>query len=365
MKPVTVYDIAREANVSVATVSRVLNNTAPVKASTRERIMGLIQKHQFQPNALARSLIKKETGMIGIILPDITNPFFPEVLAGLEQEARNNGYTFFLCDTGSSNQDIKAQYQRESQYLNILMEKQVDGIIMIGGRIDLARCSKEMAKEVAEVNKRLPVVLINGNLPGAKFHRVIIDEVAGGVLATEHLIGLGHTDIAFIGGYKQMSNTVQRLEGYTKAMQQAGLQIREDWIITGGFTVEAGKVFMNQLLGGETENRPTAIVCANDLSAIGAIKAAVKHGLRVPEDMSIIGFDDIPLAANVIPELTTISLKCLELGRTAAHILHQLIGKNGIDTLTVLQPELVVRESTAPLRVGISISAAGNVSSQG
>ncbi|SDX74628.1 LacI family DNA-binding transcriptional regulator [Paenibacillus sp. CF384] len=363
MKSVTVYDIAREANVSVATVSRVLNNTAPVKASTRERILGLIQKHQFQPNALARSLIKKETGMIGIILPDITNPFFPEVLAGLEQEARNNGYTFFLCDTGSSNQDIKAQYQRESQYLNILMEKQVDGIIMIGGRIDLARCSKEMAKEVAEVNKRLPVVLINGNLPGAKFHRVIIDEVAGGVLATEHLIGLGHKDIAFVGGYKQMSNTVQRLEGYTKAMQQAGLPIREDWIITGGFTVEAGKVFMNELLSTEGA-RPTAIVCANDLSAIGAIKSAVKHGLRVPEDMSIIGFDDIPLAANVIPELTTISLKCLELGRTAAHILHQLIGKNSIDTLTVLQPELVVRESTAPLSVNV-IKMADYLSSQG
>ncbi|WP_308638021.1 LacI family DNA-binding transcriptional regulator [Paenibacillus silvisoli] len=350
MKPVTVYDIAREANVSVATVSRVLNNTAPVKASTRERILNLIQKHQFQPNALARSLIKKETGMIGIILPDITNPFFPEVLAGLEQEARSNGYTFFLCDTGSSNQDHNVQYQRESEYLNILMEKQVDGIIMLGGRIDLDKCSREMAKEVAEVNKRVPVVLINGNLPGAKFHRVIVDEVSGAKQATEHLIGLGHKDIAFIGGYKQMSNTVKRLEGYSLAMEQAGLPVREDWIITGGFSVDAGKAFLNALLamGGP---RPTAIVCANDLSAIGAIKAAAKAGLRVPEDLSIIGYDDIPLAANVIPELTTMSLKCLELGRTAASILHLLISRGeGTELLTTLQPELVIRESTAPPR---------------
>ncbi|AZN39713.1 LacI family DNA-binding transcriptional regulator [Paenibacillus albus] len=348
MKPVTVYDIAREANVSVATVSRVLNNTAPVKASTREKIMSLIDKHQFQPNALARSLIKKETGMIGIILPDITNPFFPEVLAGLEQEARNNGYTFFLCDTGSYNQDSKSQYKRESQYLRILAEKQVDGIIMIGGRIDLQKSTREMAKEVQEVNKRLPVVLINGNLPGEKFHRVIIDEARGAMQVTDHLIELGHTDIAFMGGYNQMSNTVQRMAGFHSAMERAGIAVREDWVITGGFTINAGKALMNELLSKDGR-KPTAIVCANDLVAIGAIKSAVKAGLSVPRDLSIIGFDDIPLAESMIPELTTLSLRCLELGRTAANIMHQLITKtNHVSELTTLQPKLVIRESTAP-----------------
>lgn len=348
MKTVTVYDIAKEANVSVATVSRVLNNTAPVKATTRERIQNLINKYQFQPNALARSLIKKATGMIGIILPDITNPFFPEVLAGLEQEARKQGYTYFLCDTGSSNQDIKEQYKRESQYLNILMEKQVDGIILIGGRIDLHKCGREMAKEVAEVNKRVPVVLINGNLPGADFHRVVIDETTSGMLATKHLIELGHRDIAFIGGYSQMSNTVKRLQGFRKAMAEGGLAMREDRIVHGGFSVKWGKETAGELLGREG-GRPTAIVCANDLVAIGAIKAAAKHGMPVPSDVSIIGIDDVPLAANVIPELTTMSLKCLELGRAAAGVLHGLISKaKDVQVLTTIQPELVIRESTAP-----------------
>ncbi|REE66980.1 LacI family transcriptional regulator [Paenibacillus taihuensis] len=348
MKPVTVYDIAREANVSVATVSRVLNNTAPVKASTREKIMGLINKHQFQPNALARSLIKKETGMIGIILPDITNPFFPEVLAGLEQEARNNGYTFFLCDTGSHNQDSKAQYSRESQYLRILAEKQVDGIIMIGGRIDLAKCSREMAKEVQEVNNRLPVVLINGNLPGGKFHRVMTDQTIGAMQVTDHLIELGHTDIAFIGGYNQMSNTVQRLSGFRSAMEQAGIAMREDWIITGGFKVHTGKALMSELFSRDGR-KPTAVVCANDLVAIGAIKYAVTAGLSIPGDISITGFDDIPLAESMIPELTTLSLRCLELGRTAASIMHQLITRNNqVSELTTLQPKLMIRETTAP-----------------
>ncbi|QHT59555.1 LacI family transcriptional regulator [Paenibacillus lycopersici] len=350
MKSVTVYDIAKEANVSVATVSRVLNNTAPVKASTRERIQSLINKYQFQPNALARSLIKKETGMIGIILPDITNPFFPEVLAGLEQEARKQGYTFFLCDTGSSNMDIKEQYKRESQYLNILMEKQVDGIIMLGGRIDLYKCTKEMAKEVAAINKRVPLVLINGNLPGAEFHRVVIDEVAGGRMVTEHLIGLGHRDIAFIGGYPQMSNTVARLQGFRTAMEEAGLPVREDWIDHGGFSVQRGKNMMGRLLDMK-EARPTAVVCANDLVGIGAIKAAVKAGLQVPGDISITGVDGVPLAASVIPELTTMSLRCLELGRSAASVMHQLISKSpGANVLTTLMPELVIRESTAPPR---------------
>ncbi|QHW35021.1 LacI family transcriptional regulator [Paenibacillus rhizovicinus] len=348
MKSVTVYDIAKEANVSVATVSRVLNNTAPVKASTRERIQGLINKYQFQPNALARSLIKKETGMIGIILPDITNPFFPEVLAGLEQEARKQGYTFFLCDTGSSNLDIKEQYKRESQYLNILLEKQVDGIIMLGGRIDLHKCPKEMAKEVAEINKRVPLVFINGNLPGAKFHRVVIDEVAGGRMVTEHLIGLGHRDIAFIGGYPQMSNTVGRLEGFRAAMADAGLTVHEDWIDHGGFSVQRGKNMMGRLLDMEGD-RPTAVVCANDLVGIGAIKAAVKAGLQVPRDISITGVDGVPLAASVIPELTTMSLRCLELGRSAAFVMHQLISKSAdVNLLTTLTPELTIRESTAP-----------------
>jgi LacI family transcriptional regulator len=346
MKTVTVYDIAREAGVSVATVSRVLNNTAPVKASTRERIVKLINKYQFQPNALARSLIKKVTGMIGIILPDITNPFFPEVLAGLEQEARNKGYTFFLCDTGSSNQDVKAQYLRESQYLNILIEKQVDGIIMIGGRIDLVKCSKEMAKEVSEVNKRLPIVFINGDLPGGKFHRVAINESVGGELATEHLIGLGHKEIAFIGGYKQMSNTVNRVEGFKRAMERNGLAVHKDRVLHGGFSVDGGKRLMEEMFS--RGNHPTAVVCANDLTGIGAMKFAIKSGMRIPDDLSIIGFDDTPMAASSIPELTTISLKCTELGRTAANMMHQLITKQRTDQVIAIDPALIIRESTAP-----------------
>lgn len=346
IKPVTVYDIAREANVSVATVSRVINNTAPVKKSTRDRVLELITKHQFQPNALARSLFKKETGMIGVILPDITNPFFPEVLAGLDQEARSKGYTFFLCDTVSTNGDSEAQYVRESQYLSILMEKQVDGIVMIGGRINLTKPSKELVSEVVEASKRVPLLLINGNLPGEGMTRVYADELEGAELATQHLIDLGHRHIAFAGGYKHMSNTTQRIRGFVKTMEKNGLRIRKEWILNGGFSVESGKRFMNQLL--ELPERPTAIFCANDLVAIGVMKTAHRAGIRVPEELSLIGFDDIPYASNSIPELTTISLKCYDVGRNAAELLHQMITKNKVSKNTKLRPDLIVRESTAP-----------------
>jgi LacI family transcriptional regulator/LacI family purine nucleotide synthesis repressor len=327
-------------------VSRVLNNTAPVKKSTRDRVTELINKYQFQPNALARSLFKKETGMIGVILPDITNPFFPEVLAGLDQEARSKGYTFFLCDTVSTNGYPVEQYVRESQYLSILLEKQVDGIIMLGGRINLVKPSADLVNEVVEVSKRVPLLLINGNLPGESMNRVYADEKEGAELATQHLIDLGHRDIAFVGGYRNMSNTLQRIKSFIKTMEKNSLKIRKEWILDGGFSVESGKLFLNQLL--ELPERPTAIFCANDLVAIGVMKAANKAGLRVPQDLSLVGFDDIPNASYSIPELTTVSLKCYDVGRNAAIQLHHMITKNKVGKNTKIKPELIVRESTCP-----------------
>ncbi|CAH1216473.1 MULTISPECIES: LacI family DNA-binding transcriptional regulator [Paenibacillus] len=346
MRPVTVYDIAREANVSVATVSRVLNNTAPVKKETREKIDALIRKHQFQPNALARSLLRKETGTIGFILPDITNPFFPEVLAGFDREAGKMGYTFFLCDTMSSDRESHLQYERESRYLNLLMEKQVDGIVIIGGRVDLAKPGQTLVDEIQEAAKRVPVLLLNGSLPKTKLPRVAVDQKRGMELAVQHLIDLGHKDIALIGGFEQMSNTQQRLQGFRSAMKQANLHIRKEWILVGGFSVERGLELTQRLL--QRAERPTAIVCLNDLIAIGALKAAHQQGIAVPHELSIVGYDDIPLASYSIPELTSVSLRSQELGRQAAHTLDRLISGKKVPQLQTILPELIVRQSTAP-----------------
>ncbi len=339
MKNVTVYDIAREASVSIATVSRVLNGTAPVKASTREKINAIIKKYQFQPNAQARSLISKSTGMIGMIVPDITNPFFPEVFKGAEAEARAKGYTFFLCDT-------EGDYQRESEYLSILKEKRVDGIIFLGGRINLARCSPELAEEVVELSKQIPIVLVNGNLPKGNLYRVMTDEATGAELATGHLIDMGHKDIAFLGGYETMSTTTQKVKAFKKKMKEAGLNVRPEWILHGGLSIESGKELMGKLIG--MKERPSAVLCVNDFTAVGAVKEAIERGLRIPEDISVVGYDDTHLSTAIIPELTTVTQQTYELGKQSVQILNHLINGEKTRKLTLFRPELVVRKSTGP-----------------
>lgn len=333
---VTIYDIAQEANVSVATVSRVLNNTAPVKRATREKITELIRKYQFQPNALARSLLKKETGTIGVIVPDITNPFFPEVFSGIEQEARDKGYTFLLCDT-------LGKFDRETEYMNILREKQVDGILFMGGRINLSTCPQYLMDEVVDTASRIPLVLINGNLPGSHLHRVYIDEVKGAELATKHLIEQGHREIAFIGGHGGMMTTLQKVKAFRSVMRAYGLDVPKEWVLHDDYSMSAGQRLMNKLLEGA--RRPTAIFCVNDFTAVGAVKTAVRAGLRIPDDLSIIGFDDIPLATAIHPELTTISQKMETLGHTAVQVIHKLIAKEKVRKNTVIEPELIMRES--------------------
>lgn len=345
MKAVTIYDIAREANVSVATVSRVLNNTAPVKKETRDKVVALIRKHQFQPNALARSLSKKSTGMIGVIIPDMTNPFFPALLAGLEQEARSQGYTMFLCDTVSTLGTGSEQYERESDYVSLLLEKQIDGMIWIGGRVNLAKPAEHLVREAVEVSKRVPLLLVNGCMPGTGIQRVYVDEQEGASLAAQYLIDAGHRHIAFAGGYTQLSNTRQRRQGFARTMRANHIAIRKEWMLDGGFNVESGKQFLHHLLA--LSERPTAVLCANDLVAVGMLKAASKAGIRVPEELSLVGFDDIPYASDCIPELTTISLKGNEVGRLAAKRLCDMIaGAKSSKSMKVL-PELVVRESVS------------------
>lgn len=341
MKTITIYDIAKEADVSVATVSRVLNGTAPVKASTREKIMALIDKHQFQPNALARSLLKKETGTIAMILPDITNPFFPELFLGAENAAREKGYTFFLCNSAG-------EYNRESEYLSILREKRVDGIIFLGGRINLVSCPPELIQEVVELSKHVPIVLVNGNLPKGGLHRIYTDEGVGAAMAIQYLIDLGHRDIGFIGGMEGTTTTQSKLKAVKQTLKEHNLVLRKEWLKMGEYSIEGGRELMNEML--EQEHVPTAVLCVNDFTAIGAIKAAFEHGLRIPDDISIVGFDDSPLSTAVIPELTTVSQNTSELGKLAVETLHEIINGNHPRKNKVLKPKLIVRKSTKQIK---------------
>ncbi len=339
MRQVTIYDIAKEAKVSVATVSRVLNDTAPVKESTRAKIEGLIAKYNFQPNAMARSLLKKETGIIGVIVPDLTNPFFPEVFAGAEQEAQQSGYTFLLSNS-------VGDYAKESEYLSILREKRVDGLIFLGGRINLKHCDDHLVQELVQHASVIPTVLVNGGLRNTDLVRVATDESAGTALAVRHLVELGHKEIGFIGGESHMTTTSIKLRAFRKTMKEEGLDVREEWLLPDSFSMDSGKKQMLKLL--DMKEKPTAVVCVNDYTAIGAIKAAAEAGLKVPDDMSVVGFDDIPLAHHFIPELTTVSQQANELGKAAVQVLKGLMNKEKVKKLTSLEPQLIVRQSTGP-----------------
>lgn len=341
MKQMTIYDIAKLANVSVATVSRVINDTAPVKDSTRKKIEALIQQYQFQPNAMARSLLKKETGIIGIIVPDLTNPFYTEVLAGAETEAYSTGHTFLLMNAIGN-------YEKESAYLSMLRERRVDGMLFLGGRINLKNGDEELDQELIQHASTIPTVLINGTVKGNVLTRVATDEYKGACMAVQYLIDNGHKHIAFLGGEMHMSTTSSKLRAFKKTLKDAGLTIREEWILPDSFSIDSGRKQMEHLLS--LKKQPTAVFCVNDFVAIGAIKTAIDHGVQVPEDMSIVGFDDIPLAHHFIPEITTVSQEANELGRTAIQVLQRMMNQEKVKKHTVIEPKLMVRKSSAAPR---------------
>lgn len=337
MRQITIYDIAREAKVSVATVSRVLNGSAPVRSSTRAKVEALIQSYNFQPNGMARSLLKKETGLIGLIVPDLTNPFFPEVFAGAEGAAHQSGYTFLLSNS-------IGDYARESEYLQLMREKRVDGILFMGGRINLKDCDPELAQELIQMASHIPMVLVNGAIRNSGLVSVQTDEGAGTLLAVRHLIELGHREIAFLGGESNMTTTTVKLRAFRKAIKEAELALRPEWELTDSFSIDSGKRQMERLLA--MDSQPTGVVCVNDYNAIGAIKVAVGAGLRVPDDISIVGFDDIPLAHDFIPELTTVSQNANELGSTAVQVLQQMMSGEQVKKQYTLKPHLIVRQSS-------------------
>lgn len=338
---ITIYDIAKEAHVSPATVSRVLTGSANVSKAKKEKIEKLIEKYNFQPNALARGLINKETKTIGFILPDITNPFFSTVFLEAEKQALSMGYTMILCN--SMNDNILNVTKTESLYLKTLSEKKVDGIIFMGGRINETRTNKEYAREVNEVLQKIPIVMINGRMSGVDCVKVHTDEKEGIYNLVKYLYELGHRKIGFIGGVKGITAADDKINAFKKAIRHFGITCREEWIINCPFSIEDGYAVTEQLL--TQRELPTAVMAVNDFVAIGALRAAEARGLRVPDDLSITGFDGIYLTDIVKPRITTVSQNCAVLGATAIDIMISILkGKNYRKDI-IIKSELLIKES--------------------
>lgn len=328
----TIYDVARLAGVSTATVSRALNGTGQIAPPTRAAIEAAVEQLGYRANTIARSLVTKSTQTIALLLPDIANPFYAALVSGIQQHALSHGYTMLLCTT-------EGEAEREEQYLSLLRAQQVDGALVDGLRLPPDRIA-------GFVRDGFPIVCLDRDVDSDSIPLVQVDNRLGGRLATEHLIGLGHSRIGHVTGALDLGISEERLAGYSEALAAAGMPADPRLVAEGRFTEESGYEGARALL--EAAPDVTAVFAANDLSALGVLNALAESGRRVPGDVSVVGFDDLRLSAFTTPPLTTIKQPAAEIAQLATELLIGLTrGEPAGKVRHVLEPTLVVRESTA------------------
>lgn len=337
---VTIQDVAKEAGVSITTVSRVINNNYPVKKETREKVEKIIEEMNFTPNSLARGLIKKKTDTVGILVPSITNIFFPLVINGIEHFMEKKGYTLIMCDT----KDRKT----EMRQLRNLTERRVDGIISIDPSASIIK------KGIYEdLSKEIPIVIINGYNKNIKCNFVINNQEMGVIEALEYLIKLGHKKIAFLRGRNSYSYDLKE-EQFYKTLKNNNIEVNNEYIIIVdiGNGIETVDLSMEATLDiMSKDNRPTAILACNDWMALGALHACQKLSIKVPQEVSIIGYDNIIISQMSEPKLTTIDQNMYKLGDLAAKILYENIEKQKHTyQKIILDTKLVIRDSCAEVK---------------
>ena len=329
---ITIKDVAKHAQVSVTTVSHVVNNTRFVSDAARERVQRAVAELKFVPSALARGLKSNRTHTIGMMIPNNANPYFAEIIRGIEDTCLQAGFNVILCN--SDDEPLK-----QSTYVRLLSEKQVDGLIVVSSGAD---------DELIETLRAAPMpqVVVDREIDDLPADLVEVNHEAGGHLATQHLLALGHRRIACIAGPQALPPARQRVAGYHRALHDAGVKVDDRLLRRVDFTSAGGFAAMRSLL--EAKRRPSAVFASNDLMAIGAICAAASAGLRIPQDLSVIGFDDIALAAYSNPPLTTIAQPKHQTGELAARLLMERIATPGLALRReILEPTLCLRASTA------------------
>jgi len=332
--PVTRKQVAELASVSEATVSYVINNgPRPVAAETRERVLKAIRELGYSPSDVARSLRTQRTSTVGLILPDTVNPFYGEVAQVIENICYERGYTLFLCNSSMSE-------AREQDYVNVLRSRRVEGVILIPTSADTRAASQLREAGIC-------TVVLEYEIDGA--HCIIVDEFRGGLLLTQHLLGLGHRRIGCIVLAEDTSSSKARFDGYCAGLQQAGAALDESLVVRTRPEIAASEAAAFALL--DLPNPPTAIFVHNDTLALGVLSAVRKRGLSVPRDISVAGYDDIVESAFFNPPLTTIAYPKRQIGEEAVALLFNLIQNQdgaGSPFTRMLPVTLIERESTAP-----------------
>jgi len=330
----TILDVAKRANVSIATVSRVVNDSPHrVNAKTREKVLKVVRELDYRPNALAQGLIIKKTMTIGVIIPDISNPYYAEIVRGIQDVADEAGYAAIL-------QNTDRKKDRIVKYIGIVREKRVDGIIFSGGIIH----GHEAQSALGEFSQRVVVI----GRHEVDFPAVRVDNIGGATQAIQHLIDLGHQRISFINGPDLSTTSLDRLQGYKNALAQNRIPFQATLVKKGNLTPQSGYVATKKLL--QLKDRPTAIFASNDLMAFGAINAAKSLGLTIPDDLAVIGFDNIALSSYFDPPLTTVEIPMYELGIGAMQMFMNLISGKGFDRIKFYKTSLLIRGSTQKKR---------------
>ena len=325
---VTLRDVAREAGVSIKTVSRVVNGETTVNATTAVRVAEVVQRLGYKPNELARGLKGRRSHTIGLVIDDVANPFMATCAQAIEEVAQEHGHALILCDS-------HANLETEGSYVGLLTQRQVDGLLLVPAQGHNTHLETER-------RSGLPVVAFDRPAEGIQTDTVLVENRAGAREATEHLIQHGHERIAFVGDVRHFYTARKRLEGYKEALEAAGLEPLHS---LGAHSIELGEEATKGFLGAP--DRPTALFAANILTTLGALRAVEDLGLRIPEDVALIGFDDFELAHVLRPRFTLVRQPAAELGRRAAGMLFDRL--DGLDDpeprRLVLPTELVVRES--------------------
>jgi len=331
---VTIKDIAQIAGVSPSTVSRALNDSPLIREETKARIREIAAALGYERNELARGLVKGASGALGLLVPDITNPFFAEITKGVEEVARERGFGVVLCTTEN-------EPAREEEYIKLLRRKRVDGLVIATATLD--------DPHLLELQRfRIPFVLVSRLAEKVEAPFVVVDDRKGGRLAVEHLVSLGHKKIGFIGGPANVHSSLERMQAYREVLAEYKLPFHRRWVTFASFTQEAGRTIGKAMLSAK--DRPTAIFAANDLIALGVMEAAEELGLRIPEDLSLVGYNNIAYAALPRIQLTTVAQPMREMGRIAAEfVIEVLEGKREPRLSLRLEPVLIVRRTTAPI----------------
>jgi LacI family transcriptional regulator len=340
IKKSTLYDVAKAANTSIATVSRIINNKDyPIKEELVKRVNKEVKRLNYTPNLIGKQLKSQKSNDIGVIIPNITNEFYPQLISGIEHTARENGFNVLLCN--SQRNPIN-----ERKYLESLLQRQVQGII-----ISSLERNHDFLQRLIANDVRIVVFDQDTDINCSK---IIFDFEKGGYLAAKHLVDLGHRKIAFFSAPLNNYSRLKVYEGFTKYLELCGICLNKDYILISEeeeefrdeiYEYENGKILTNKLLS--QDNLPTSIFCINDMTAIGVIQVLQSNHIKIPEDISVLGFDNIPLSKMISPALTTIDQCTYKMGTVAAEILLSTLKDNKKKNISFfLEPSLVIRNST-------------------